>query len=108
MHLKCNEALPIALLWIRVAPLKLSPFEKVFGSLDLEHESKMKQYVQHSGQAPTTVHPFQLGDRVLLKPGKLKVLSKLAKQWTSPCDILPITHSFPKLTATKPWIRTRG
>ena len=49
--------------------LKLSPLETVYGrpsqvsvsgipALDLEHESKIKQYVQHLGQTLTALHKF--------------------------------------------------
>ena len=70
--LKWDQALPIALLWITIMPqsvLKLSPLEIVYGrpsqvsisgipALDLEHESKIKQYVQHLGQTLTALHKF--------------------------------------------------
>ena len=72
MHLKWDQALSIALFWIRVVPrsvLKLSPYETVYGrplqisvlgipDLDLEHEWKIKQYVQHLGQTLIFLHKF--------------------------------------------------
>ena len=73
MHLKWDQALPIALLQIRVTPrsgLKLSPFEilyerpfqiSVLGMPpcpDLEHGWKIKQYAQHLRQTLTILHKF--------------------------------------------------
>lgn len=91
-HLKWDQEPPNALFWVRIVPqsgLKLSPYEIVYGRrfqvfvlgtppLDLEHESKIKQYVQHLGKttlhkfahcrsthlSDEPFHPFQLGDRV--------------------------------------------
>ena len=71
-RLKWDQALPIALLRIRVAPesgLKLSVFEIFYGRpfqvsvlgtppLDLEHESKIKPYLQPLGQILTILHKF--------------------------------------------------
>ena len=71
-HFKWDQACPIALLQIRVAPrsgLKLSPFDIVYGKpfrisvlgatpLDLEHEWKIKHYVQDLGQTLTILHMF--------------------------------------------------
>ena len=100
MYLKWDQALPIALLQIRVVPRsghKLSPFEIVYGRPfkisdlgvlppDMEHGYKIKQYVQHLWQTLTILlkfahcrsaypsekplHPFQQGDQVLLKTWK--------------------------------------
>ena len=70
--MKWDQALSIALLWIRIAPrsgLKLSLFEIVYGvpfqvsvlgipSLDLEHESKIKQYILHLGLTLTVLLKF--------------------------------------------------
>ena len=134
-HLKWDQALPIALLRIRVAPrsgLKLSPFEIVYGKplrisvlgtppLDLEHEARIKQYVQHLGQTLTILHkfahcrsvypsdeplhPFQPGDQVLLKTWKAQgPEQQLSEQWTGPYDVLLTTHSSLKLMGIKPWI----
>ena len=71
-HLKWDQALPTALLQIRVTPrsgLKKSPFEIVYERplqipglkmppLDLEHESRIKQYIQQLGQTLTILLKF--------------------------------------------------
>ena len=68
-HLKWDQALHIALFWIRVAPrsrLKLNLCKIVYGRpfqicfkdtfLELEHWSKIKQHVQHLRQTLTILH----------------------------------------------------
>ena len=71
-HLKWDQALPSALLRIRVAPvswLKLSPFEIVYRNPlpisdlgtpppDLGHGARIRPYVQHVGQTLTVLHKF--------------------------------------------------
>ena len=98
----------------------MSAFEIVYGGplqisglgmspLDLEHEARLKQYVQHLGQTLTIIHkfvhyrsvslsdellhPFQPGDRVLLKTWKTQGSEQqLAEKWTSPYDVLLTMH----------------
>ena len=138
-HLKWDQALPIVLLQIRVASrsgFKLSPLEIVYGRPfqisgleipppDLEHKSRIKQYVPHLGQTLTILHKFahcrfaysfdkplhlfQPRHWVLPKTWKTQgPEQQLAKQWTGPYDVLLTTFSSLKLMGIKLWIHHRG
>ena len=78
-------------------------------SLYLEHESKIKKYMQHLGQtliilhkfaqcrsfytSDEPLHLFQPGERVLLNTWKTQGPERqLAEQFTHPCDIWLIRH----------------
>ena len=127
-----DQALPIALLWIRVAPrsgFKLDLLKQFMGNPsksqfwecppDWEHEWKIKQYVQHLWQTPTILHkfpncksaypsdeplhPFQQGDQGLLKTWKTQgPEQQIAEQWTVPYNVLLTTHSSLNLVGIKP------
>ena len=71
-NLTCDKALPVALLWIRVAPrsrLKLGPFEilygrpfqvsaQVGGSINALKDLAVANYVKALGTILTSVHEF--------------------------------------------------
>ena len=131
-HLHWDQASPIALLGMRVAPgsgIQLSPYKIIHrrpvqavtgvGDTHIDQEVKVKNYVQHLSQtlaiindlasirdlSPTGVlHSFGPGDKVLLKTWTTaSPESQLEQKWTEPWDIFLTTPTVVKLAGIKPW-----